>query len=314
MGEPLDFGSYLQSVAERDVDLLLMEEFHVSPTFTVWFAKQVGIGDASFDGAWHSVSDQDGETDLLLRVLSAEERIAILIENKIAAPAQPTQDIRYHLRGVRSKEAGRFDNFVTVICAPQIYLDAIPVNTAYQHRVPYEAIRDWFSQVEGPRAEWRKTIVKEAIEQSRRGYTLIPHAGVTSFHEAYWHTVQQTYPDLIVKRPTPKGSQSSVVTITGSHFPMGVNIYHKVLTGEIDLSFPSTTAAALSGRRTPDWPTTAKIVQTGKSAVLRIAVPVCDFRRSFAEQLEHIHISLQAARLLAQFSHAISSNGKSSNS
>lgn len=29
----LDFGRYLQSVDERDVDLLLMEEFHVVPAF-----------------------------------------------------------------------------------------------------------------------------------------------------------------------------------------------------------------------------------------------------------------------------------------
>ena len=84
-----DFGRYLQSVAERDIDLLLMEEFHITPAFCSWFADRVAIEPgAVFDGAWHSLNDQDGETDLLLRVRLAGERVAMLIENKIAAPEQ----------------------------------------------------------------------------------------------------------------------------------------------------------------------------------------------------------------------------------
>lgn len=52
MAQTGDFGRYLQSVAERDIDLLLMEEFHVDPTFAVWLAEQTGIeGSSEFDGA-----------------------------------------------------------------------------------------------------------------------------------------------------------------------------------------------------------------------------------------------------------------------
>lgn len=100
-----DFGRYLLTVEERDIDLLLMEEFHVSPAFVSWFAVQVGVGDATFAGAWHSVTDTDGETDLLLRVVSGDMRTAILIENKVAAPEQSRQDARYHIRGARSRDA-----------------------------------------------------------------------------------------------------------------------------------------------------------------------------------------------------------------
>lgn len=73
--EEADFGSYLVTVAERDIDLLLMEEFHVSVPFVTWFCEQLGILGASFFGAWHSVSDADGETDLLLRGLDRYERL-----------------------------------------------------------------------------------------------------------------------------------------------------------------------------------------------------------------------------------------------
>lgn len=47
------FGSYLATVQERDIDLLLMEEFHISADFVDWFCQQVGEVGGQFDGAWH---------------------------------------------------------------------------------------------------------------------------------------------------------------------------------------------------------------------------------------------------------------------
>jgi hypothetical protein len=117
-----------------------MEEFHVSESFVAWFCKELEIAPASFNGAWHSVSDTDGETDLLLRVRSGDQRIGILIENKIAAPEQDRQDERYHLRGFRAQQNGKYDRFVTCMCAPQIYLDGLGKGSLYQHRISYEHI------------------------------------------------------------------------------------------------------------------------------------------------------------------------------
>lgn len=62
-------------VQERDIDLLLLEELHVSPNFVTWFASRVGLQDAIFSNAWYSFSSSDGETDLRLRVL-AGNRVA----------------------------------------------------------------------------------------------------------------------------------------------------------------------------------------------------------------------------------------------
>src|SRR3546814_441815 len=141
-----------------------MEEFHVDPEFATWVAGLVGLGDdATFDGAWHSLNDQDGETDLLLRVRCRDERVAILIENKIAAPAQSEQDLRYHLRGQRAQEAGRYERFVTAICAPAVYLGGLPQTSLYEYTIAYEAIRDWYAGKVGPRAKWRMAIVNEEI-------------------------------------------------------------------------------------------------------------------------------------------------------
>jgi hypothetical protein len=46
-------GHYRVSVAERDVDLLLMEEFHASDAFVSWFCAKLGLLDVRGDGAWH---------------------------------------------------------------------------------------------------------------------------------------------------------------------------------------------------------------------------------------------------------------------
>jgi hypothetical protein len=81
-----DFRRYLASVEERDIDLLLMEEFQISDGFVAWFCD--------------SISDTDGETDLLLRVIIGNRRIGVLIENQISAPEQDEQGERYHIRGI----------------------------------------------------------------------------------------------------------------------------------------------------------------------------------------------------------------------
>ena len=214
MSHSSDFGRYLQSVAERDIDLLLMEEFHVVPAFASWFAEQVCLPQqAKFDGAWHSLCDQDGETDLLLRVRIDQERVAILIENKVGAPEQQSQDVRYHLRGMRSQEAGRYDRFVTAICAPQVYLNGIGPQSAYDHRVSYEAILEWYGVQSGPRAAWRKAIFGEAIEQGRRGYRMKIHTGKTSFHQQYREHLRDTCPEFLMRPQTAKGPKSTWIVL-----------------------------------------------------------------------------------------------------
>lgn len=295
-----DFGRYLQKVEERDVDLLLMEEFHVVPAFASWFAEHVGLGqEVQFDGAWHSLNEQDGESDLLLRVRLGNERVAVLIENKIGAPDQDRQDERYHVRGIRSQEAGRFERFVTCMCAPQVRLGGLSADTAYEHRVPYEWIYDWFSRQDGPRAGWRAAVMREAIEQGRRGYTMQMHAGKTAFHLAYWEHLRSHHPTLVMKHPgVKKGPGSDWMIMKGVDFPKGVTLDHKNTEGCIDLSFVRTHVAQLAMLPRPDG---ARVLKRGKSAALSLSVPLLDMDRPFEQQIEKVEAALLAAHKLAPF-------------
>lgn len=125
------------AVQERDIDLLLLEELHATPAFATWFAEQLGLTGASFDGAWHSVSNANGETDVLLRVRIGEERVGILIEDKIAAGEQHEQDVRYHRRGAEGIKADWFSRYLTCMVAPQAYLAGLADDSRYDGRIPY---------------------------------------------------------------------------------------------------------------------------------------------------------------------------------
>jgi hypothetical protein len=280
-----DFGSYLATVYERDIDLLLMEEFHVSADFVTWFAELIGLAGAEFDGAWHSVTDADGETDLLLRVRIGEHLVGVLVENKVAAPEQERQDERYHIRAARAQGERKFDRFVTCISAPQVYLDGLIEERLYDSRVSYEAIAGWFAESPGPRSRWRHRVVLEAIQQGRRGNTMIVNPVVSRFHVAFWEHVQRNYPKLVMRRPTPKGNKSNWILLKGHDFPRGVQLHFKMDQCVVELGFSGRTVADILQRK-KDWPEEIVPVQKQGTAALAIKVPQVDRLRSFDEQLD----------------------------
>lgn len=80
------------AVSERDVDFLLVEEFASSPDFVQWFLDRI-------DAAIHesvevvrcrrSATDSIGESDVEVFVRVGDEIVAILVEDKVHAAAQP---------------------------------------------------------------------------------------------------------------------------------------------------------------------------------------------------------------------------------
>jgi len=85
----------LASVTERDLDLLLFEEFVASPEFALWFVNRVGGFDLSEHpviSASRSVTTASGESDLEVALTTADGSIHYLpVENKISASFQPRQ-------------------------------------------------------------------------------------------------------------------------------------------------------------------------------------------------------------------------------
>ena len=114
----------LDSINERELDLLLLQGLVTSAALRGFFLdKAAGKQEMGFVGAWRSVSNYMGETDILL--LSDIEdfgRTALLIEDKIDAPFQDDQSGRYRSRGEAEIADGAWDKFFTCLCAPELFL------------------------------------------------------------------------------------------------------------------------------------------------------------------------------------------------
>ena len=90
----------IDSLLERDMDFLIMEEFIADKDFAKIFLDTVQIsGDYVIDKAYHSKVDADyGESDLVFVLNFGDFLHAIHIEDKVDAPAMPEQHERYHKR------------------------------------------------------------------------------------------------------------------------------------------------------------------------------------------------------------------------
>ena len=298
--EPDGFGSYLATVHERDIDLLLMEEFHVSPEFVTWFATLAGVAQAKFDGAWHSVTNADGETDLLVRVKTPAGRVGILIENKISAAQQSFQAERYHLRAAHAQHAGKFDSYITCIAAPAGYLAGLSADIPYNARITYESIADWYSAISDARHEWRAAIMRDAVRQGRRGYTMVVNDTVTRFHQDFWNYLVQHEPLFAMHKPTPKGSGSSWIRFKGLGFPPGREFALKLDQEIIELGFYRCQVEELRALDV-NWPARAVLRQKGQTAAVHLSTPPLNKTRPLTEQQDALAATMAAAHILRPF-------------
>lgn len=290
----------LSYVAERDIDLLLLEELNVNEQFASWFLHQASPSDSCATrcmGAWHSVTHpQLGESDL---EVIYEDGFAVLVENKVDAPAQPDQAVRYIQRGLAGQQAGLWQSFLTCIVAPSRYIDMNAEAQIYDTQISYEKIRDWFKSRGDQRAEFSAYVLEQAIDQNRRGYSPIADDDVTQFWLSYWETASRDFPALEMSRPGAKPSNSDWPDFRPKALVKELNIVHKMASGSVDLQVRSygdrlEEIGALVGD------TNSEIVQAGKSAAIRMVVEPIDRFGSFEAQREAITNALEVATKLLQ--------------
>lgn len=300
---------FIECVAERDVDLLFLEELHVSASFRSWLLAEVfgpDVGCGNFLGAWHSVSHVTlGESDLVILFEDGQaHRTALLIENKIDAPPQPEQAARYRLRGHAGINDGKWRTFRTCIMAPQRYLAGTANTPEYDARLSYESIRGWFRQADpvDHRSAYKARMLDEAIEQNRRGYSPTPHAGVTQFWLDYWHLVTAEFPQLQMKEPGQIPAGSDWPEFRNSELGPRRIIVHKLASGVVDLQIASAgdSVEEIAVRNQEVLQGAFEVVRAGKSAAVRATVPKVDRFGDLPSQLEAVRAGLSAAsRLLS---------------
>jgi hypothetical protein len=275
-------------VCERDVDLLLLEEFCSSPDFCNWFQKEIGVSTpGKLVSAVHSAVSVNGETDVDLTFGRAHDLVRVLVENKVDASFQHRQPERYHERRQQYQADDQFGEIVTVLVAPKRYLERAGSAAGFDFKLPYEAIAEWLKTNDYPdsRRQYKLAVLAQAIERSRNGYVHNPNDSVTLFWERYWQTVNQIAPELGLRTP---GVKARNYIIDFSPPPLmsekSTRLRHKLcpqgkMCGYIDLEFGNCTRDALAMRFPTNRMCGTEFVKAGKSAAVRLFVERIDMKQ-----------------------------------
>ena len=299
----MDFN--IGKVYERDIDLYIINKFINDSKFKELFLKKIDCQNYQVCKCLHSFSDEHGESDITIILENDNRKIGLLIENKITATAMPEQYERYILRAEKQKHEGLFDNYYIFIIAPKNYIDLNNEAQKYDNKISYEEILDYISgDVYG------ESLIKEAIEEKKKGYEVIENKPVTLFWEKYYDMVENKFSDLKLNRNEgARGSDANWPIFLTSI--KKIKIFHKADRGFVDLTF----------RRVSQYYFEAydivknvlkenmTLQQTGRSLAIRIIVPKIDFEKDFEEQEEKVIQCLEVVRELQEFMRKIDYRG-----
>ena len=297
----------IAGVSERDIDLLLLEEFQSSPSFVRWFQDLV-LGQNSeslnFVSARRSVNYTFGEIDLevVLTDQSGKE-VRLLIENKVNAGFQPRQAERYRESGnshIASKDGA---TYCTVLIAPREYFGKTLSTKGFDKAITYEAIRDWYELATeiGARRNYKIALLKSAIEKATPNDPPAEDAPVTAFWLAYYSMAKECGRELEMTHPTKKPSGAGFIYFRPrKDLPTGFDICHKFKKGYVDLHIKGW------GRRLleldhlirPHFHQGMDIAPAGVSAAIRLEVPPLDPGRPLSDQQIEARAGLEAAKRL----------------
>ena len=272
----------IPDVCERDIDLLLLEEFVASADFLSWFLMRIGVEKtAVLSEAHRSVKTVNGESDVELTLQASNSTIKILIENKVDASFQPNQPQRYADRANAYRTSGKCEEITTVVMAPEVYFGSEASNFGFDAKVTYEAALGWFESAEllGPRREYKLALLRGAIERGRLGWKLIPHPAVGAFWQAYWRLADQIAPQLAM--PVPKveiPADSHFIRFRPAILPPNVSLWHKVAYGHVDLQFSGMGDRLIEIEQLyrPSLLPSMRIEKAAKSAVIRVLIAPID--------------------------------------
>jgi hypothetical protein len=295
--------TFAPKVRELHVDFLLEEEFCVSLDFLKSFLKAAKRKDVPVEivEVKHSASDQHGEADLVVTYrVEGGKKVGLLIEDKIRASFQPNQAGRYDLRRDAGIEAKSWDDCWTCLVAPRSYIER---GHGFDAALCLEDIKEWLASDDHERHKFKARIVEQAIDKAAKTGAQIIDAAMTTFRRGYFTALNNFFGNerIKVEMNSPGNSYAGEIwfRLKSALFAKGTYIHHKSDRGFVDLTFPDTDAKALNGCLGSLEPG-MEIIQTGKSAAIRLEVPKVENFGDFESQRPTLHTAFtEIARLLA---------------
>lgn len=222
----------VESVRERDIDFLLVEELLSSREFVDFLFHKLQLPTCDeLVNVQRSLNDFGlGETDVLVEYKHDTKSIAVLIENKLDAIFQPQQAERYTSRAEKYVSDGKHHETYSVLVAPRQYIER---QREFSHSISYEDVASYFNDsAMGPRGTYKATLLKIASEKLRRGYVAVN----SEPNQAFWLNYRDR---LLGVAPTVSMKPVSVVPAKSDWIDLAVGPYklvHKLEKGLLDFS------------------------------------------------------------------------------
>ncbi len=273
------------NVQERDMDLMFMESLLTDVGFLRLFLNKAEI-EGSVEVLNVALSETDpefGESDITVLLSVDGKKHALLIEDKINAPAMQDQCNRYSKRADKAISKGEYENFSVFIICPKAYYTANDEAKKYENFITYEDCIDYFSEKQDALSKIRCAQLNQAIEKGP-GSTWEKNEKAMAFFEKYRAYMAANGYNLDLRNK--KGSNAwwpHYATAFGR-----VHILHKVSDGVVDLTFPKGAENLATMELVAQWLNAhgmenVKALATGKAAALRISVPVLDQHKPFED-------------------------------
>lgn len=189
---------------ERDIDLLLAEEFSVNPAFASWFVSLTKFAEREAEVVEVHVSKADtlGESDLIVVFESTNRgRFALLIEDKIDAPLQPDQALRYRQRAEKEVKLGLCVDYQIILAAPRHYIEGYPGLDGFDVKIAHEDIGAAIADIDpSPRGLYRASFVGTAASKRINKWKPERDAATDAFWEAAYRLATEEFSILEMKR------------------------------------------------------------------------------------------------------------------
>ncbi len=278
------------TLRERDMDLLFLEEIGSDPGFAKLIVNQTKwVGrDFTVDSIELSHTETNlGESDITVILTIENAKCAILIEDKIDAPAMPRQYQRYVERGKLAVESGVYTDFDICILCPEKYYHQNEEAQKYDHFISYEMCAGYFEIAPSPIHSIHHAQIQAAILKAKKPPSVTLNENANAFFIAYKAFQKAHYPALDLRS---KDTSNGWWTQYSVHFGK-MYILHKMQEGYVDLTIPNV------GNQMPILNVVAsyarkhgisaiQAVQTGKSGTLRIEVPQLRVKEPFEDTPE----------------------------
>ena len=278
----------LESVAERDIDLLIINKLMTDSDFvkafccTITNPKPIDTTHVVVKELHHSKMDSDGESDVFVLLNCNATRIGLFIEDKIDAIAMPDQHGRYIVRAEKGLN-DKYDEYRIVLIAPDDYDNEEA--RKYENRISYEYLKDIAND------PYSVALLEEAVREQKKDYEVVEDNRVTVFRQKYYQFVKNNYKQLSVREvPGPAGTNA--VWVTFDSLRKGTYIQHKSNKGYVDLEiagYGNKTAELYQRNKELLIKEGLKVAKANKSAAIRAEVPPMDFHNQFEEYHDDMH-------------------------